>query len=73
MAYAMMLDTNFSLEVQGVLWMEAMNAAMSLANIMATSTCDVCAYESYYIKKPIVYKNLQPFRRISYVTKQAKL
>ena len=73
MGYAMMLDAAFSLAAQGLLRMEAMNAAMSLANIMATSTHDVCVYESYYNKKPIVYKNLQPFRRISYVIKQAKL
>ena len=39
----------------------------------ATSTRDVCVYESYYSKKPIVYDNLQPFGQIGYVTKWAKL
>ena len=61
MGYAMMLDAHFSLEAQGLFWTEAMNAATSLVNIMATSTRDVCAYESYYGKKPVVYDNLQPF------------
>ena len=69
----MMLDAHLSLEAQGLLWMEAMNAATSLVNIAATSTRDVCAYESYYGKKSIVYENLQPFGQIGYVTKQAKL
>ena len=68
MGYAIMLDARFSLEAQGLLWTEAMNAAMSLANITATSTRDVCAYESYYGKKSVVCDNLQPFGRIGYVT-----
>ena len=33
----------------------------------------MCAYESYYGKKPVVYENLQPFGRIGYVTKRTKL
>ena len=38
MGYAMMLDAHFSKEAQGLLWMEAMNATTSLANVTATST-----------------------------------
>ena len=38
MGYAMMLEACFSLETQGLLWTEAMNATTSLANITATST-----------------------------------
>ena len=38
MGYAMMLDARFSLEAQGQLWTEAMNAATNLSTISATST-----------------------------------
>ena len=69
----MMLDANFSLEAQGLLWCEAMDAATGLANIAATTSKDICAYEGFYGVKPLVYENLKPFGRVGYVTKRTKI
>ena len=69
----MMLDANFSLEAQGLLWCEAMDAATGLANETATTSKDICAYRGFYSVKPLIYDNLQPFRRVGYVTKRTKI
>ena len=69
----MMLDANFSLEAQGLLWCEAMDATTGLANIKATTSKDICAYEGFYGVKPLIYYNLQPFGRVGYVTKCTKI
>ena len=71
--YAMMLDANFSLKAQGLLWCEAMDAAIGLANIMAMTSKDICAYEGFKGVKPPIYEYVQPFGRVGYVTKCTKI
>ena len=60
----MMLDANFSLELQGLLWCEAMDVATGLANITAMTSKDICASEGFNGVKPLIYENLQPFGRV---------
>ena len=74
MALAMMIAAGINLEGRQKLWAEAINAATDVANILSTSVNDTSAFELLTGFKPDqVYKYLQPFGRVGYVTDRTKI
>jgi hypothetical protein len=74
MALAMMIAAGINLEGRQKLWAEAINAARDVANITSTSVNETSAYELLTGLKPDnIYKYLQPFGRVGYVTDRTKI
>ena len=72
-AHAMMLHANFDLELQKLLWAEAVSTAEVLSNICANSRTKLSPDEIFHGKPPTLYPHLRVFGTFGYVTIRKKI